>query len=139
MNQDNNKEIIFDKEKSLSFEGETGPYVQYTYARLSSILRKAGSYKKKDFPEVNEAEHDILRLIAKYPFVVEDACRDNRPLNICRYLLDLCQLVNHYYHDTHILKAQSGIRKARLTLIFATKQVIKSGLSLLGIDVLEEM
>jgi len=139
LNQDNNKEIIFDKKTSLSFEGETGPYVQYTYARISSILRKAGKSKPGKWSDVNDKEHLIIRMLERFPMVIDDSCRNYRPSVICRYLLDLCQLFNQYYHDTPILKADENLKNCRLQLISKVKQVLSTGLALLGIEVLEEM
>jgi len=141
LNQDNSKEIVFDKEKSLSFEGETGPYVQYTYARISSILRKAGKKKwKKSTQEMTSLEHNILRMLYSYPSIVSQATLCCRPLLLCRYLLDLCQLFNQYYHMTPILKAENkDLRETRLILIDSVRIVLGSGLDLLGIEVLEEM
>jgi len=137
LNQDNNKEIVFDKEKSLSFEGETGPYIQYTYARIKSILRKSAA-KNKVIKEISDEEHEIVRQLAKFPEVVSESCRMFHPSTVCRYLLDLCQLFNSYYHSTQILKSEE-FKNQRLYLIDRVQEVLKSGLSLLGIEVTERM
>ncbi len=141
LNQDNSKEIIFDKGRSLSFEGETGPYVQYTYARISSIIRKSGR-KHHDLIswDVNEPEHNLVRMLDNFPVVVSHARDNYKPMEICRYLLDLCQSFNQYYHSTPVLKAEKKeLRQARLTLIYCVREIIMYGLSLLGIDAVEEM
>jgi len=137
--QDNNKEIIFDKKKSLSFEGETGPYIQYTYARMASIIRKAGRFSGVDFPEVNDAEHNIAVLLQGYRPAADEACRNYSPSAICKYLLGLCHTINRYYHETPVLKAEPGLRNARLQLLSSAKGVLAAGMALLGIDTLESM
>jgi len=138
LNQDNNKEIIFDKESSLNFEGETGPYVQYAYARIASIMRKA-DMKRSMFMEVTDEEHMIVRQLDAFPEIISEACSNFKPSTICRYLLDLCQLFNQYYHSTPILKAETEIRSARLQLLHAVQKVLDIGLSLLGINTVERM
>ena len=141
LNQDNSKEIVFDKDRALAFEGETGPYVQYTYARIASILAKA---KTRKFPPgvwtgITEQEFLIARMLAEYPDTVRQAAEHCRPLIITRYLLDLCQLFNTYYHSTPVLKAKPELLHWRLELLECINHVLKSALGLLGIDALEKM
>jgi len=142
LTQDNNKEILFDKEKSLSFEGETGPYVQYAHARICSILEKVGKNIKKDadFSLLKtENEEKLVRLLAVFPETVEDAAKHYKPSIITRYLLDLRQVFNEFYQSNQILKEKADIRDARLLLIRSVKEVLKSGLELLGIESPEKM
>lgn len=141
LNQDNNKEIIFDKEKSLSFEGETGPYVQYAYARICSIFSKHGSNPDNaDISLLKEAiEKDIIKMLSGFPEVVADSAKSYKPSMICRYLLDLAQMFNEYYHKIPILKSEDDLKEARLVLIECVKIVIQNGLNLLGICTIEEM
>jgi arginyl-tRNA synthetase len=135
---DPSKDMLYDPEASVSFEGETGPYVQYTYARLASILRKGIKTKKIDFSKFSmDIEQDIIKQLSLYPRTVSEATY--KPHLIARYLLDLSQSVNEFYHSCPILKAEKSIRDARLFLIEAVKTILRSGLKLLDIQVLEVM
>jgi len=142
LNQDNNKNIMFSPERSLAFEGETGPYVQYAHARICAILRKN---KEKINDDVdfgifsNPAENLLVSHLSLYQEAVEDACKNYQPQRICTYLFSLAKLFNEFYRDCPILKAEEKEKKARLLLVSCTKEVLKSGLSLLGIDAPERM
>ncbi len=135
------KDMVYDPKVSISFEGETGPYVQYTYARIASILRKSDIEVPVylDSFELSEKEVRIIKKLASFTDVVLQAKEGMRPNIICRYLLDLCQLFNEYYHHTPILKADEKIKETRLLIAKRVKQTILEGLKLLNIDVLEEM
>lgn len=135
------KNVIFDLQQALSFEGETAPYIQYAYARISSILKKAGIISQKaDFGLLKEKEEiGLIKLLFNLPDAINKAAHDLRPHLIANYLYLLAQKFNEYYHMHQILKADEKTRDARLLLISAVRQVIKNGLSLLGIDVLERM
>jgi len=134
------KDMVFDPKESISFEGETGPYVQYAYARIASILRKYGKkLKQADFSVFGDDEACLVKQLAKFPDIVGEAGRHYKPSLICRYLLDLAQMLGEYYHRVPVLKAPENEKLARLALIDAVARVIKSGLLLLDIDVLEEM
>ena len=133
------KNFVFDPKESLSFEGETGPYVQYTYARISSILRKA---------EVGDAEYGLLvepedkqmaMVLNEFLGVVDKAASDLKPSAICHYLIKLCQEFNSYYSKHKIIQEDTDLQNARLHLIKAVRQVIENGLQLLDIVPLEEM
>ncbi len=135
------KNVIFDWEQALSFEGETAPYIQYAYARISSILKKAKKTSAKAYlgmlKEKEEAE--LVKLVSGFPETVGKATKDLRPHLIASYLYTIAQKFNEYYHIHQILKADEKTKHARLSLITAVRQVIKNGLGLLGIDVLERM
>ena len=135
------KNVVFSWEHALSFEGETSPYIQYAYARISSILKKNKKIDiKADLKLLNEKEeNELIRLISYFPETVNKATNDLRPHLIAVYLYTLAQKFNEYYHIHQILKAEEKIKNARILLISSVKQVIKNGLSLLGIDVLEKM
>ncbi|MFH1917040.1 MAG: arginine--tRNA ligase [Nanoarchaeota archaeon] len=139
---DSNKQINFHLEKALEFEGETGPYIQYTHARISSILRK---HKKKALGKVQysllslPSEKELIKTLVDYPQVIAGASEQYRPALLARYLLLLAQTFNNYYHETPVLKAAPEIRDARLLLITCVRDVLSSGLSLLGIVAPEEM
>ncbi|RLG54746.1 MAG: arginine--tRNA ligase [Candidatus Hydrothermarchaeota archaeon] len=140
--RENNKNIVFDWEKALSFEGETGPYVQYAHARICSIFRKFGGKLpaeiKFELLKTRE-EEKLIMLLSKFPFVVMDAGENYKIHLLCRYLLDLAQAFNEYYHAHRILDAEPELRNARLYLIECVRKVLKTGLNLLGIDAVERM
>jgi arginyl-tRNA synthetase len=135
------KTIVFDIEKSLRFDGFTAAYLQYTGARINSILKKITEpafeidYAKLTVPK----EHELILQLAKYPSIVATAGVDYEPAEIAKYLFDLAQIFNDYYHAVPVLKVEKLIMQARIILIGAVKQVLTNGLDLLGIDFIEEM
>ncbi|MBN2458047.1 arginine--tRNA ligase [Candidatus Woesearchaeota archaeon] len=138
---DPGKDMTFNPEESISFEGETGPYVQYTYARASSILRK---YNKKidkniDYTTYGDDELVLIKKMGAYHNTLVDAACSYKPSIVCRYLLDLCQIFNEYYHKTPVLKAEEAQMKARLLIVMGVRNILASGLKKLGIDVLPVM
>jgi len=141
LSSDNNKVIVFSLDDWVSFEGETGPYIQYVVARINSIIRKSGmDINSVDYSLLNDPlEQKLVSLIKKYPEVVKTASSSNRPSILCRYLIDIAQAYNEFYHSCQILKADSSLRGARISLSLAVKFVIVNGLFLLGITAPEEM
>ena len=142
VSRDNEKEFVFDWEKALSLEGETGPYIQYAYARICSIQKKHGKKlpSKAKFGLLKEKEEArLIRKLSQFPATVESASKNYRPIVVARYLLDLSQVFNNYYHAHQIISSDKETTNARLLLISAVKQVIKNGLTLLAIDVTERM
>jgi len=134
------KNVNFSWEQALSFEGETSPYIQYAYARISSILAKDKLKPKADLSLLKEKEEmELVKLLSNFPDMVMKATNELKPHLIASYLYSLAQKFNEYYHAHNILKADEKIKDARLLLISAVRQVIKNGLNLLGIDVLERM
>jgi arginyl-tRNA synthetase len=145
------KDMNFDPEKSIAFEGETGPYVQYTFARAKSILRKAFSLKRKAlgkeaFAKANfgllkeQSESELVSLIADFPSIVQKTAQNLSPHIICHYLIELSEKFNSFYHAVPVLQAENKeTAKARLALVAATAQVLKNGLALLNIETIEEM
>src|SRR5680860_138749 len=137
------KEIVFNIQEALKFDGYTACYLEYSYARLKSILRKEGpSYfsGKVDLSELKEdKEKELLLKIAKYPEIIVISKERKKPSEIAKYLFELAKISNDYYHSINILKADKKIKKARLSLIKATTQTLKNGFELLGLPVLEEM
>ena len=137
--------INFDPKESISFDGFTGPYCQYAYARCASILRRAQAQElasvEPDFSLLgNEEELQLIRALIQFPEVVEEAARDLSPARICNHLFTVAQTVNQFYHKHPVLAAESSpLIKARLALITASAAVIKKALALLGIETLEEM
>ncbi len=136
------KDYIFSWEKTLSFEGETGPYVQYTHARASSVLRNAEQKLKTD---VNynilseDSAFELCKLIYAFPQVVMEAAEKYEPSVITRHITDIAQAFNKFYHDRHILVDDHEIQEARVLLVYAAKQVLSNGLTLLGIEAPERM
>ena len=135
------KSVTFDVEQALSFEGDTGPYLQYSYARISSILKKNGGWLGKyDAASLKEKlEVELIKMLADYPAVLEKATKDLHPHLVVSYLYGLSQKFNEFYHQHDILQEKEGTKNARIALIVAVQHVLKSGLSLLGIGVLERM
>ena len=139
---DPQKDMVYNPEESLSFEGETGPYVQYAGARINSILRKHGQkvVHAIDYsPFQQEREWMLLKKIHNFSIVRQNAMKNKKPSLLCHYLLDLSQGFNEFYHNERILQAEEKYKRARLVLAEAILQVITEGLELLGIEVLQEM
>lgn len=134
------KNVTFDWEHALSFEGETAPYIQYAYARISSILKKDKINPKADLKLLIEKEEDeLIKALSNFPEVILKATSELHPHLIANYVYSLAQKFNEYYHKHNILKSDKKIKDARLLLISAIGQVLKNGLDLLGISVLEKM
>jgi arginyl-tRNA synthetase len=143
LSRDRIKDIRFDWNEMLSFEGDTGPYIQYTHARASSILRKG---KVKSAPRETHAtllgdpkEKALVRKLCEFPETVHRAAQDNKPHYIANYTFTLATLFNEFYQSVPVLRAEGNLRSARLSLVMATKDVLKKGLYLLGIEAPEEM
>ena len=135
------KDITFSEDKVLSFEGETGPYVQYTYARCNSLLEKCGDIQGDiDYSGIdNEAAAQVIRSISKYQDVLVDASERFEPYLVTRFVVELAQEFNKFYFDCNIANAEQGIKNARLILTKATQQVLKNALKLLGIQTPKKM
>ncbi len=142
------KDYVFSWDKVLNFEGETGPYVQYTHARACSVLRNAGASAESVLngtakPDMNyitgEAAYELVKAIASFPEVVQDAAAKYEPSVITRHIIDVAQFFNKFYHDEHILVDNEEEKQAKLSLVYAAKQTIANGLALLGIAAPERM
>lgn len=134
------KDITFSYDKVLSFDGETGVYVQYTCARANSVLKKGGEVNY--FPEnyqPNPQEYEVIKLLAAFSEAVQDASEKYEPCYIARYAVDLAQKFNKFYIDCKILNAEDDEKAFRLALTKATLQTLKNALKLLGIGVPEKM
>lgn len=141
LSQNRNTDIIFDWERMLSLEGNSAPYLQYTYARLKSIVRKAGRMATRESAKylVEEDEISLAKHLLRFPEAVEDAAKDNLPNIIANYLWELGNAANSFYEKYPVLKAEPRVRGARLFLIRAVTAVLKQGLSLLGIEAPERI
>ena len=136
------KDLLFNPKESISFEGETGPYIQYAFARAKSILRKVKNVKKpKDFSELSSAEEQRLaKNISLFPETVEKAFEQLSPHVICQYLIELAEAFNSFYHKHPVAKAKSPeLRNQRIALVQAAAQVLKNGLEILDIEAIEKM
>jgi len=141
------KDYVFAWDKMLSFDGESGPYVQYTHARACSVLRKAGVMKDMDMsPEnvdysllVDDASLDIARLINDFNSIVQDAADKNEPSLIARYVLDVAKAFNKFYHDNKIIVEDESLKKARLAVVKGITIVLKNGLALISMEAPERM
>ncbi|QIB70081.1 arginine--tRNA ligase [Aminipila butyrica] len=142
------KDYVFSWDKVLNFEGETGPYVQYTHARAISVLRKAGEEAVKKASEVqkldmshvtSDSAYDLAKLIYQFPQVIEEAGDKYEPSVVTRHIVDIAQSFNRFYHNEYILVEDEAEKLAKLALVIAAKNTIKNGLFLLGIQAPEKM
>lgn len=142
------KDYVFSWDKVLNFDGETGPYVQYTHARASSVLRRAEEdvkalYEGSAVPDMalasSDAAYELMKAVRKFPKIVEEAGEKYEPSVITRHIIDVAQYFNKFYHDEHILVEDREERLARLAVTIAAKQTIKNGLALLGVAAPDRM
>ena len=137
------KDIVFSWDSMLDFEGESAPYVQYSYARAKSILRKNTlDYSHPDFKTtVSDDEYALISHLNSFADAVCDAAEKNEPFYINRYVTGLARCFNKFYNNNPILKdsVDDKTKKARLAIAEASAEVLKTALSLLGIDTVESM
>ncbi|MEK6932377.1 MAG: DALR anticodon-binding domain-containing protein, partial [Nanoarchaeota archaeon] len=134
LSNDRTRNINFDWNRIISFEGETGPYVQYTNARINSILKKSKLSSKIDYSLFNEVEFTLARKLSEFPESIKESALRYKPNLICNYLIQLCQLFNNYYSKYEIKSS-----KERLFLASKIGYVLSQGLTLLGIEAPESM
>ncbi len=149
LSQNRITDITFNWDKMLSFEGNSAPYLQYTYARIKSLRKKYNNLYKLDRVNIldrpdfsllkEDIEKDIMRQLIKFPEAVESAARENSPHLIALYIYELASLYNNFYNSVPILKAEKNIAKARIYLSKSVAIIIRNGLNLLGIDTLKKM
>lgn len=140
---DPRKNMLFNPKESIDFNGNTGPFIQYTYARIQSVLRRAGD----DFDPLfmptaipNEVESDLIQKVADFPDVVGEAGRSYSPSLIANYCFELAKEYNRFYHDLSILKEENqAVRQLRLLLSYVVARTLKTGVSLLGMEMPERM
>ena len=143
---DPRKNMVFNPKESIDFNGNTGPFIQYTYARIQSVLRKS-NLSPQDLSgiinlsvPISEKEETLVQLLVDFPSVVQEAGNDFNPAVIANYIYDLVKEYNQFYHDYSILKEENEeLKTFRLVLSANISSVIKTGFSLLGISVPERM
>ena len=143
---DPKKNMMFNPKDSIDFNGNTGPFIQYTYTRIQSVLRKAkengveiSEFAKKDL-NISEKESFLIQMLANYPNVIKDAGRDTSPALISNYVYDLSKEYNQFYHDFPMNKEENeDLRNFRFVLSKQVAGIIKSGMSLLGVSLPERM
>ena len=134
------KDIVFSYDKVLSFEGETSVYVQYTCARANSVLLKSGELSAvPENYEPNAQEFEVVKQLAVFPEILEEAAEKFEPSYIARYAVDLAQKFNKFYIDCKILNAEGDTKQFRLALTKAVLQTLKNALAILGIGVPDKM
>lgn len=136
------KDYAFSLEKTLSFEGETGPYVQYTHARACSVLKKVdlNALEPSDYNALTDAaSKDVVRLLSKFSENVILAHKNYEPHTVARYTIELAQAFNRFYHDNAILVDDASVKSARVSLVHAVKIVLESALDLICLKAPEQM
>lgn len=141
LKQDARKTFVFRKEEALKFEGDTGPYLLYTYARAKNILKKA-KYKERskyalDRIAVDDSEKNLISQLGLFPEVVSQACQKLSPNSIANYAYQIAKLFNEFYHSAKVIGSEK--ERFRLVLVDSFAQVLKNSLFLLGITVIERM
>ncbi|MBQ3270022.1 MAG: arginine--tRNA ligase [Clostridia bacterium] len=136
------KDIDFSWERALNFDGETGPYVQYTHARACSVLRRAeeGDFANPDFAALSDPfSQDVVRLIEQFPDILKSAVNRSEPSMVTRFSVDLAQAFNKFYYENKVMVDEPGVRAARLLLTRAVRQVLRQALYLIGVEAPERM
>lgn len=138
-------DIKFNIEKALEMSGESGPYVQYTFARINSILNKA-NFKIKEtnletlnFKLLGQKEQTLIKLLKNYNQIITEACTKYKISSIANYLIKISQTFNDFYQNSKILCSENDSKNIQLVLCFVTKKIIKDGLNLLDIETLDQM
>ena len=143
---DPKKRMVFNPSESIDMQGNTGPFIQYTHARIKSVLRaanEAGARSEgaaKESVELSEKERGLIRMISQYPEVIKDAGDAYDPSGLANFIYDLAKEYNQFYHDHHIMKEEDQAKKQlRLDISEMTSKVIASAMTLLGVKVPERM
>ena len=137
------RDIVFDWDEVLNFNGETGPYLQYTHARYCSVLRRYdGTLPPRDidFALLNETEAiEVVKCLARFPGQIQKAADEYEPSAVTTLMIELCTVANRFYNAHQVISEQADLTAARVALVYAIKTVLASGLSLLGMKAPEQM
>ncbi len=141
---DPKKKMLFDPKESIDFNGHTGPFIQYTHARIKSILRKfEGNLQSiliSDHITLHEKEKELIKLQYEFPYILEESAKTFNPAVVANYIYELTKLFNQFYNECPVLKEENNtIKEFRIKLIDSTASIIKNGMTCLGIDVPERM
>ncbi|MET3980122.1 arginyl-tRNA synthetase [Mucilaginibacter sp. UYP25] len=140
---DPKKRLLFDPKESIDFQGHTGPFIQYTHARIKSVLSRAGYVAEagtNDIAELDGVERDLIVTLTKFPQSIAEAAANHSPALIANYVYELAKNYNKFYHEKPIMQAEEeNLKQFRLQLSAASAKVISKAMSLLGIDVPERM
>ena len=143
LSQNRNTDIVFDWDKMLSLEGNSAPYIQYSFSRLNNILKKSGEKIAKinlrDFENLSEDEVSVLRKLAQFPEVVGEAAKEYSPNLVANYVFELASLANSFYEKYPVLQAEPNQKNSRLKLISMASKTIKTCFGLFGIDAPERI
>ncbi len=136
---DAKKNMMFNPKESIDFNGNTGPFLLYTYARIKSLIRKNNTNIEIKKVEINSIEKDLIKKIIEYPEVIRDSALSYNPSLICNYIFEMVKIYNRYYQNNEILVDDQLTRSLRLTISEEVSKIIKSSTDLLGFEVLEKM
>ena len=136
---DAKKNMMFNPKESIDFNGNTGPFLLYTYARIKSLLRKNNTKIEIKKVEINSIEKDLIKKIIEYPEVIRDSALSYNPSLICNYIFEMVKIYNRFYQNNEILVDDQLTRSLRLTISEEVSKIIKSSSYLLGFEVLEKM
>ena len=139
---DSKKRILFNPDESIDFNGNTGPFIQYTHARIQSLLKKGGelSDNLNDSLIINVKEKQIIKKVLEFPSVIKNAGSNLSPATIINYTYDLVKDYNSYYQSVSILKiSDKEMKNFRMSLSFMVARIIRNSMNLVGIDVPEKM
>ena len=133
------KDITFSYDRVLSFEGETCPYLQYTVARCNSVLNKVGTFGTFTAEDVSADEYDVVNALSKFPDIVKSAGEKYEPSLVTRYALELATAFNKFYFNCKIAVEDENVKNFRANITKAVKLTLTNALTLLGIEVVEQM
>ncbi|GAB3926683.1 arginine--tRNA ligase [Mucilaginibacter myungsuensis] len=139
---DPKKRLLFDPNESVDFQGHTGPFIQYSHARIRSVISRGALQLEDVMPltEVSAEERDLIMVLGQYPEAIQVAAQGHNPAAIANYVYEVAKLYNKFYHEHQVINAETeALKRFRLQLSTATANVIKAGMGLLGIDVPERM